>query len=64
MDLIVTTKDWDELYTIEEKSPKGWEVIAIFDPAQVGLNAVIESFRKLALNKDNQYRLTTPETYT
>ena len=54
-------KDWDELYTIEQKTPKGWEVTHMYDPANISLSKVMEVFQRLAINENHQFRLTIPK---
>jgi hypothetical protein len=53
--------DWDKLYTIETKTLKGWEVTHIYDPSLTPLSKVLEVFQMLAINRNEQFRLTVPE---
>jgi len=53
--------DWDELYTIETKTPKGWEITHMYDPKNISLRKVMQVFERLAVNQNEQFRLTVPK---
>ncbi len=63
-DITLTRKDltdWDEHYTIEFNGTKGWEIVW-FQPREYGLHKASWQFQTMAVNRDGQYRLTTPKT--
>lgn len=62
MEIPVTRKDltdWNEYYTIEFFTPKGWEIVWFKDKS-FGLHQAVFEFQKRAVNNDGQYRLTIP----